>query len=59
MAGVRQRGPTVNRLTSELRQHRILVARLTASLKLQDDDGDPLSTPRGAARGVYKPGAVK
>ncbi len=50
-----QRGPRVSPLAAELRQQRLVVARLTASLgipPLPDEQGHP--RPRGAARGVYR-----
>lgn len=56
-----QRGAKVNPIAAELRQQRILVARLKASLGIPpaDDDQPAKPKPRGAARGVYTPQAVR
>ncbi|MGE3842414.1 MAG: P27 family phage terminase small subunit [Vicinamibacterales bacterium] len=51
-----QRGAKVNPIAAELRQYRILVARLTATLGIPPSEGDDRTTkPRGAVRGVYTP----
>ena len=52
-----QRGAKANPIMAELRQQRIVVARLTASLAILPGDGDGAAAgkPRGAARGVYTP----
>lgn len=53
-----QRGAKVNPIAAELRQQRLAVARLTASLGIPAADDEP-SKPRGAVRGVYTPQAVR
>ena len=55
-----QRGAKLNPLAAELRQQRLVAARLTASLAIPaaEDDEKP-SKRRGAARGVYTPQAVR
>lgn len=53
-----QRGAKVNPIAAELRQQRIVLARLTASLGIPPlDDAPP--KPRGAARGTYTPQPVR
>jgi len=50
-----QRGPRVSPLAAELRQSRLVVARLAACLAIPPpphEQGHP--RPRGAARGVYR-----
>lgn len=54
-----QRGAKVNPLAAELRQQRIIVARLVASLAIPALDGDEPPKPRGAARGSYTPQAMR
>jgi phage terminase small subunit len=54
-----QRGPKVNPIAAELRQQRIVVARLTASLGIPPLDDLEQPKPRGAARGVYVPQAAR
>ncbi|MGY4648409.1 terminase [Mycobacterium sp. URHB0021] len=46
-----QRGPKMHPAIAEIRQQRIVVARLTASLGIRSEDDEP--KPRGAVRGVY------
>lgn len=52
-----QRGAKVNPIAAELRQQRIVLARLTASLVIPSDD-DAQPKLKGAARGAYTPRAV-
>jgi hypothetical protein len=50
-----QRGPRVSPLAAELRQQRLVVARLTACLGIPPlPDEHAYSRPRGAERGVYR-----
>lgn len=52
-----QRGVKVNPLLAELRQQRLVIARLVASLNIPEPDGVAVPRRRGAARGVYLKGA--
>ncbi len=55
-----QRGAKVNPIAAELRQQRLVIARLTASLGIPSDDVEPKQPKRrGAARGVYTPQAAR
>lgn len=49
-----QRGPKANPLVAELRQQRLVIARLVASLGIPEPDGAARPNRRGAARGVYR-----
>ena len=48
-----QRGIKVNPIAAELRQQRLVVARLVASLNIPDPDDVDRPSRRGAVRGVY------
>ncbi len=52
-----QHGPKVNPLIADLRQQRLVVARLTAALNIPARDGQGAPRRPNAPRGVYLKGA--
>lgn len=52
-----QRGPRVSPLVAELRNQRLTIARLVASLRIPDPEVGQRPRRRGAVRGVYGWGA--
>lgn len=50
-------GPKVNPLVAEIRQQRLVIARLTVALNIPEPDESQRPVRRGGPRGVYRKGA--